>query len=44
MVVNWVGELKEKAGRSVEEWIAIAKKDGPKDDKSRREWLEAKHQ
>jgi len=43
MVQKWVGELKEKTGRSLEEWIAFAKKEGPKDDKTRREWLKTKH-
>jgi len=43
MVQKWVGELKEKTGRSLEEWIALAKKEGPKEDKARREWLKTKH-
>jgi len=43
MVVKWVSELKEKTGRSVEEWFALVKKEGPKDEKSRREWLKTKH-
>ena len=43
MVQKWVGELKEKTGRSLEEWIAFAKKEGPKDDKKRREWLKSEH-
>jgi hypothetical protein len=43
IVQKWVGELKEKTGRSLEEWIALAKKEGPKEDKARREWLKTKH-
>jgi hypothetical protein len=43
MVEKWVGELKSKTGRTLEEWIAMVKKEGPKDEKSRREWLKAKH-
>ncbi|MGC1614180.1 MAG: DUF5655 domain-containing protein [Candidatus Acidiferrum sp.] len=43
MVQKWVAELKEKTGRSLKEWIALAKKDGPKEDKARREWLKTKH-
>jgi Domain of unknown function (DUF5655)/Domain of unknown function (DUF4287) len=43
MVQKWVAELKGKTGRSLEEWIALAKKEGPKEDKARREWLKAKH-
>jgi Domain of unknown function (DUF5655)/Domain of unknown function (DUF4287) len=43
IVQKWVGELKEKTGRSLEEWIALVKKEGPKAQKSRREWLKSKH-
>jgi len=39
MVQKWIGELKEKTGRSLEEWIAFTKKEGPKDEKSQRAWL-----
>src|SRR5580658_3443634 len=43
MVQKWIAELKEKTGRSLEEWIAVAKQDGPKEDKARRAWLKTKH-
>ena len=43
MVQKWVAELKGKTGRSLDEWIALAKKEGPKEDKARREWLKTKH-
>lgn len=43
MVQKWVTELKGKTGRSLEEWIALARKEGPKDDKARRAWLKTKH-
>jgi Domain of unknown function (DUF5655)/Domain of unknown function (DUF4287) len=43
MVQKWVSDLKAKTGRSLEEWIAFARKEGPKDDKKRREWLKSKH-
>src|SRR5215470_20070890 len=43
MVQKWVAELKEKTGRSLEEWLALVKKEGPKDEKARREWLKTKH-
>ncbi|HEY6945829.1 MAG TPA: DUF5655 domain-containing protein [Candidatus Acidoferrum sp.] len=39
MVQKWVAELKSKTGRSLEEWIALTKKEGPKGEKSQREWL-----
>ncbi len=43
MVQKWLAELKEKTGRSMEEWIALVKKEGPRDEMSRREWLKTKH-
>lgn len=43
MAQKWIAELKEKTGRSLEEWMAFVKKEGPKDEKSRREWLKIQH-
>jgi Domain of unknown function (DUF5655) len=43
MVQKSMAKLKEETGRALEEWIALVKKEGPKDEKSRREWLTAKH-
>jgi hypothetical protein len=43
MTQKWLAELKEKTGRSMEDWLALVKKEGPKDQKSRREWLKTKH-
>lgn len=43
MTQKWVGELKQKTGRSLEEWMTLLKKSGPKDEKSRREWLKKEH-
>jgi hypothetical protein len=43
MVQKWIAELKGKTGRSLDEWIVFAKKEGPKEDQARREWLKAKH-
>jgi hypothetical protein len=43
MVQKAMAELKETTGRALEEWIAIVKKDGPKDEKSRLAWLKTKH-
>src|SRR5258708_29644799 len=43
MVQKWLAELREKTGRSMEEWLALVKMEGPKDEKSRREWLKTKH-
>jgi len=43
MVQKWVETLPEKTGRSLEEWIALVKKSGPKDEKERREWLKTNY-
>lgn len=43
MMQKWIAELKGKTGRSLDEWIALVKEEGPKDEKGRREWLKAKH-
>ena len=43
MTQKWIAELKQKTGRSLEEWLALIKKSGPKDEKARREWLKTKH-
>lgn len=43
MVQKWEAELKGKTGRTLDEWIALVKKEGPKDEKNRRQWLKSKH-
>jgi Domain of unknown function (DUF5655) len=43
MVQKWLAELREETGRSMEERLALVKKKGPKDEKSRRDWLKNKH-
>jgi hypothetical protein len=43
MVQKSMAKLKDETGRALEEWIVLVKKDGPKDEKSRRDWLIAKH-
>lgn len=43
MTQKWTAELKDKTGRSLEEWMRYLKKNGPKDEKERREWLKAEH-
>jgi hypothetical protein len=43
MTQKWIGELKDKTGRSLEEWLRFIKKSGPKDEKARREWLKTEH-
>ena len=39
MTRKWVTELKQKTGRSLEEWLKHINKDGPKDEQGRRVWL-----
>jgi hypothetical protein len=43
MTQKWVAELKQKTGRSLDEWLRLVKKSGPKDEKARREWLKTEH-
>jgi hypothetical protein len=43
MMQDWVRSLKEKTGRSLEEWLAFVRKSGPKTEKERREWLKEEH-
>ena len=43
MTQKWVAELKEKTGRSLEEWLKLVKKSGPSTEKERREWLKREH-
>ena len=43
MTQKWMAGLKQKTGRSLEEWVALIKKSGPKGEKERRAWLKEKH-
>jgi hypothetical protein len=43
MYQKWITELKQKTGRSLEEWLKLVNKSGPKDEKERREWLKQEH-
>lgn len=43
MTQKWVAELKQKTGRSLEEWLKHIKKAGPADEKERRAWLKEEH-
>jgi hypothetical protein len=42
-VQDWVAELKQKTGRSLEEWLHLVKASGPPTEKERREWLKKEH-
>jgi hypothetical protein len=39
MMQKWIAELKDKTGRSLDEWIALVKAEGPDDEKACRAWL-----
>jgi len=41
MTQKWEGELKQRTGRDLQEWLRFIRKEGPKDEKARREWLKA---
>jgi hypothetical protein len=43
MTQKWIATLKEKTGRSLDEWLALVKSKGPKDEAGRREWLKKEH-
>jgi hypothetical protein len=43
MTRDWIASLPAKTGRSLEEWIALVKKQGPPTEKERREWLKKEH-
>lgn len=43
MAQKTLAGLKEKTGRTLDEWIRLVKKEGPADEKQRREWLKTKH-
>ena len=43
MMQKWVETLKDKTGRSLDEWLAFVKANGPDDEKARREWLKKQY-
>jgi len=43
MTQKWIGELKQKTGRTLEEWLKHIKKEGPADEKERRAWLKEEY-
>jgi len=43
MTMKWIAELKQKTGRTLEEWLALLKKEGPLTEPERREWLKETH-
>lgn len=43
MVQDWIEKLPEKTGRSLEQWMAFIKKEGPATEGARRDWLKREH-
>src|SRR6266705_8635 len=43
MAQKWIAELKQKTGRTLEEWLRLIKKEGPPTEKGRRDWLKTKY-
>jgi hypothetical protein len=43
MVQSVIAKLPEKTGRSIDDWVALVRKQGPKTEKERREWLKTRH-
>ena len=43
MTQKWIAELKQKTGRSLDEWIKLIKNEGPPTEVARREWLKQEH-
>jgi hypothetical protein len=39
MMQKWVATMPQKTGRSLEEWIALVKNEGPTTEKEQKEWL-----
>jgi hypothetical protein len=39
MVQGWIASLKEKTGRSLEEWTRFIEREGPATEEARRAWL-----
>ena len=43
MTQNWVATLREKTGRSLDEWLRFIQESGPATEKERRDWLKNEH-
>ena len=43
MTQKWIAELKQKTGRTLDEWLRLIKKEGPLTEQARRDWLKTKH-
>jgi uncharacterized protein DUF5655/uncharacterized protein DUF4287 len=43
MTQKWIAELKQKTGRTLDDWLKLIKNEGPKNEQPRRDWLKTKH-
>ena len=43
MTQKWITELKQKTGRTLDEWIKFIKKEGPPTEAARRDWLKQQY-
>ena len=43
MTQKWIGELKQKTGRTLDQWIKFIRSDGPPTEAARRDWLKEQH-
>jgi hypothetical protein len=43
MMQKWIAELKDKTGRTLDEWVALVRSEGPADEKACRTWLKEFH-
>jgi Domain of unknown function (DUF5655)/Domain of unknown function (DUF4287) len=43
MVQTWIATLREKTGRSLDEWLRFIQESGPGTEKERRDWLKNEH-
>jgi hypothetical protein len=43
MMQKWIVDLKQKTGRSLEEWLRLIEREGPPTEKERRDWLKQKY-
>jgi hypothetical protein len=43
IVQKWIAELPQKTGKSLDQWIELVKREGPKTEAERRAWLKKEH-
>jgi hypothetical protein len=43
MTQKWIAELKQKTGRTLDEWMKFIKQEGPATEEGRRTWLKDQH-